>query len=128
MISVDTNVLVRLLTRDEETQAEKAQKLFRDESIFVTKTVMLETEWVLRFAYQINADEIVTAFEKLLGLDNVMVEEGIQVAQAITLFNNGMDFADALHLTGSCNHPFATFDKNLQKRAQRAGMNISRLL
>ncbi|MCP5410517.1 MAG: PIN domain-containing protein, partial [Chromatiaceae bacterium] len=51
MIGVDTNVLVRLLTRDDEAQFRKALKLFQQEEIFIPKTVFLETEWVLRYAY-----------------------------------------------------------------------------
>ena len=48
MIAVDTNVLVRLLTGDEPEQAAAARRLFASEAIWIGKTVLLETGWVLR--------------------------------------------------------------------------------
>lgn len=128
MISVDTNVLVRLLTGDDKIQSKKAFDLFHNESIFITKTVMLETEWVLRFAYKFSANDIVGAFQKLLGQVNVAVEDNQHIATAIRLLNDGMDFADALHLSCSRNVAFATFDKKLAQCAQHAGLNNIYLL
>jgi len=54
MISVDTNVIVRLLTGDDRPQFKRDRSLFEKESIFITTTVILETEWVLRYAYHFN--------------------------------------------------------------------------
>jgi len=48
MISIDTNVIVRLLTQDDPVQFKKSQELFKNHEIFITDTVVLETEWVLR--------------------------------------------------------------------------------
>ena len=59
MIAVDTKVLVRFLTRDDETQFKKAVKLFREPRIFVSESVLFETEWVLRYAYEFSPDAIV---------------------------------------------------------------------
>jgi predicted nucleic-acid-binding protein len=56
MIAVDTNIVVRLLTQDDERQYSKILKLFQEQDIFIPDTVLLETEWVLRFAYHFNAD------------------------------------------------------------------------
>ena len=64
MIAVDTNVLVRLLTRDNETQFKKAVRLFREPRLFVSESVLLETEWVLRYAYEFPQDAIVQAFRE----------------------------------------------------------------
>jgi len=71
MISIDTNILVRLLTCDDKEQAARAKCLFLDEHIYITKTVILETEWVLRYAYAFSAATIAGAFVKLLGQQNV---------------------------------------------------------
>ena len=68
MISVDTNVLVRLLTNDDPAQARRAARIMEKEDIFIPKTVLLETEWVLRHAYKIERSNILTAFRTLLGL------------------------------------------------------------
>ena len=128
MISIDTNILVRLLTGDDKGQAEKAKHLFASELIYITKTVMLETEWVLRYAYGFKAGEIAGAFTKLLGQQNVVVEDVQHIAQATRLLQKGMDFADALHLACSQNYVFATFDKKLTTRAVNAGLDSVQLL
>lgn len=128
MISIDTNVLIRLLTGDDREQAAKAVHLFASERIYITKTVMLETEWVLRYAYKFKARDIATAFTTLLGQQNVVVEDAHYIAHAISLLQNGMDFADALHLACSQNYIFATFDKKLKTKAIDAGLDMVHLL
>jgi predicted nucleic-acid-binding protein len=50
MIGVDTNLLVRILTDDDPMQARRAANVLQSGDIFITKTVLLETEWVLRYA------------------------------------------------------------------------------
>jgi predicted nucleic-acid-binding protein len=67
MVAVDTNVLVRLLTDDEPRQSAPARSLFANELIWIAKTVLLETGWVLRSAYGFEATAINDAFTKLLG-------------------------------------------------------------
>ena len=128
MISIDTNVLVRLLTGDDEEQSNKAKQLFANEHIYITKTVILETEWVLRYAYEFKAEAIADAFIKLLGQQNVSVEDAHHIARATSLLQNRMDFADALHLTCSQNYVFATFDRKLKTKALDAGLKTVRLL
>ena len=54
MIAADTNVLVRLVTDDEPRQTAQARQLFETETIFLAKTVLLETEWVLRRLYRLD--------------------------------------------------------------------------
>jgi len=51
MIAIDTNIVVRFLTHDDAVQYKKAYKLFNEHDVFIADTVILETEWVLRFAY-----------------------------------------------------------------------------
>lgn len=119
MIAVDTNVVVRLLTRDDEQQFQKAAALFARQSIFIPETVILETEWVLRFAYRFESAAICDAFTKLLGLANVKTDRPAVLAQAIDLSRQGLDFADALHLAASqeCSR-LATFDTAFIKGAK----------
>lgn len=128
MISIDTNILVRLFTADDKKQADKAKQLFKKEQIYVTKTVILETEWVLRYAYGFSPDAIAITFTKLLGQGNVAVEDAHHIAVAISMLRNGMDFADALHLACSQSHTFVTFDKKLKTKANVAGLVKVKLL
>ncbi len=128
MISIDTNVLVRLLTGDNKEQAAKAKHLFAGEHIYITKTVILETEWVLRYAYGFKAVDIAGAFMKLLGQQNVLAEDAHDIALATSLLQNGMDFADAQHLVCSQNYELTTFDRKLKTKATDAGLETVRLL
>ena len=125
MIAVDTNILVRLLVNDDKKQAKFAANLFKNNSIFIPKSVLLETEWVLRYTYEIKSDMISTAFEKLLGLSRVRVEDSICVSQAIQWYKKNFDFADALHLAASMQATtFATFDKKFIKIAKKSQINL----
>jgi len=119
MIAVDTNLLVRLLTKDDPGQAIRAAKIMESDDIFIPKTVILETEWVLRHAYGIDKVAIMKGFEKLMGLPNVSVEDQQTVFQAISWYESGLDFADALHLASSVKADrFVTFDNGFIKRTQ----------
>ena len=120
MIAVDTNLLVRLLTKDDPDQAKRAAKILESDVIFIPKTVMLETEWVLRYAYGINKDAIMKGFKKIMGLPNVRVEDQQTVFQAISWYELGLDFADALHLASSMKaDKFVTFDNAFIKKARK---------
>lgn len=67
------------------------------ESIFVSKTTLLEFEWVLRSAYRLTRESILHSILTICGLPNLTVENAWQVAQACELYSKGFDFADALH-------------------------------
>ena len=87
--------------------------------IFIPDTVILETEWVLRFAYQFTPAVINTAFIKLLGLANVRFTRPDLMAKAMEWHRQGLDFADALHLAASSEQSlFLTFDAKLVKKAK----------
>jgi len=119
MIAVDTNVVVRLLTQDDEQQYNKSLKLFQEQDIFIPDTVILETEWVLRFAYRFKPNEICIAFRNLLGLPNVQLTNGSLMAQVMAWHENGIDFADALHLAQSQNcSAIYTFDTKFINKAK----------
>lgn len=122
MTAVDTNVLVRLLTGDDPAQADSARHLFAAGPIWIAKTVLLETGWVLRSLYGFEEAAICDAFRKLLGLKNVNAEDGPGVAAALALTSQGIEFADALHLSGRPpGTAFVSFDKAFVRRAKRAG-------
>jgi len=118
MHAVDTNVLVRLLAGDDAKQTKRAAALFKKETIFIPKTALLEIECVLRRLYRLDSRVVVSAFRKLIGLANVEIEQPLEVSQALEWCENGMDFADALHLASSqSSKKFATFDEQLKKSA-----------
>lgn len=118
MIGLDTNVVVRLLTRDDPEQAERAATLFAGGRLWLAKTVLLECEWVLRSAYSLQPSTIFAAFRSLLGYPPLEVEDRPAVLRAIHWYEAGLDFADALHLAsiGPADR-FASFDRGLVTRA-----------
>ena len=119
MISVDTNIIIRLLTRDDETQFRKVYRLFEAEDIFIPDTVIMESEWVLRFAYEFDPGQVSDALTRLFGLPNVHLSSPQRIAQAIEWHRRGLDFANALHLSHSQEqHRLVTFDKKFIAQAK----------
>ncbi len=118
MISVDTNVIVRFLTHDDDLQFKKAFSIFNSNEVFISDTVILETEWVLRYAYDFPPEDICIAFINLFGVKNVHLSNPTFIAQAIEWHRHGLDFSDALHLT-QCQQfeKLYTFDKQFSSRA-----------
>ena len=119
MIAVDTNVVVRFLTRDDPAQAARAKALIEAGPVFVPRTVVLETAWVLRSRYRFERAAVGAAITRFASLPGIEVEDGPAVMRALAWYGQGLDVADALHLASS--HParaFATFDATLRRRAR----------
>lgn len=120
MISLDTNVIVRVVTADDPAQLATALDVMRLDGLWLCKTVLLETEWVLRYTYKLSRKSILETFLRLLGYRNLTVEAPEQVHLALDLYRGGMDFADALHLAASTGAGrFVTFDRDLALSAQQ---------
>ncbi len=119
MISIDTNVIIRLLTHDDEPQYKQAYSFFKPEAIFLPSTVILESEWVLRYAYSFTRDQISDAFLKLIRLPNINLANPMAVYDALKWYENGLDFADALHLAESRHcKKMASFDKAFIRKSE----------
>ena len=122
MIALDTNVLIRVVTADDPEQLKIALAVMQSESLWVCKTVVLETEWVLRFTYKLSRDAILAALRGILGYRALQVENRGTVLQALSWYEKGMDLADALHLTSSADADrFATFDREIAKVVKANG-------
>ena len=128
--SLDTNVLVRLIVRDDDAQADVAAKLLdrharRSESLWIPITVVLELEWVLRSRYKFAKAEVVKAVASLLMTIELVFESEGALEQALASYEEGgADFGDYLHLAlAQYGHalPFWTFDA---KAAKAAGVNL----
>src|SRR5215468_1071012 len=123
MLAVDTNLIVRYLTRDDAQQFARAEATIEGpEPIFVSLTVALETEWVLRSSYRYTRERVLNALRAFAGLPNVVVESSSSMSKALDWAEQGMDLADALHLAQaqSCN-AFVTFDQHLVEMARTLG-------
>jgi predicted nucleic-acid-binding protein len=113
-ITVDTNILVRAVVRDDEKQAEAAAKLLKEaELIAVSLPCLCEFVWVLRRVYGFAQQHISLALDALLDAGNVSVNRPA-VDAGMAIFNAGGDFADGLiDFEGSWlgDEIFVSFDK-----------------
>jgi predicted nucleic-acid-binding protein len=122
MIAVDTNLLVRYAVKDDREQAAKATDFLARNRCFVLKTILLECAWVLSSAagYNLPRDVVHERLLHILGLPNVEMEDAPAVAQTLTWYATGMDFADALHLSGCAELTgLATFDRKFAAIAEK---------
>jgi len=120
VIAIDTNVLVRFLVDDDKSQADIAEALIKTNQVFVSRTVLLETEWVLRSVYRIDSSAVADVLEQLLEAENLVIEDAEQVSRAIEWYKTGADFSDALHLAVCGGVTMHTFDRGFCRAARKA--------
>jgi len=129
MIAVDTNILARFYCEDPEDPEAARQRprarrvMLESPALFVSVSVILELEWVLRGFYALPPEAFCQTAEHLLGMGHVTVERWEAVKDAVDLHRRGLDFADALHwVSGSSCERFVTFDdRRFARRARRLG-------
>lgn len=119
MRAIDTNVLVRLTTRDDLKQVAAAEA-FVAPGAWVSQLVLVEAVWVLSSVYGLRSQEIAAGVEMLLKHQNLAVQESDVVAAALEhyRFNPGIEFSDGLilELARKAGHlPLGTFDRGLSK-------------
>jgi predicted nucleic-acid-binding protein len=123
MIALDTNLLARLLLKDDEAQHARVEALLGSDQIFTAPpTVFLELVWVLE-ANDAKPADISQGLTKLLGLPNFAPPEANAIRQALRAYAQGMDFADSLHLAlSSRDQAMMTFDKAFVRRAGKLAL------
>jgi predicted nucleic-acid-binding protein len=94
MIGLDTNVLVRYLTQDDQAQSRQAtelieQRLSEENPGFISVMAMVEMAWVLERPYQLAAAEIATAIERVLQAAELIVESEQEVFTALIALRQG---------------------------------------
>jgi predicted nucleic-acid-binding protein len=119
MRAVDTNVLVRLVARDDPTQLASAAR-FVEGGAWASVLVIVETTWVLVKAYKLNPARLAAAIEMLLHHKYLTVQDADVVAAALELFRArpSLGFSDCvvLQLARKAGHlPLGTFDRALGK-------------
>jgi predicted nucleic-acid-binding protein len=127
MKALDTNVLARFFVDDpDDAQAAKqrpAAIAALSQRAFVSVTVLLELEWVLRGFYALPPKDVSRVLRALAGIEHITLEDRPAVLAALDGLDQGLDFADALHLGRSARTAgFTTFDPGLAKRAKRLGL------
>lgn len=122
MIALDTNMLVRALVADHPEQVAVVRQLIAGNSIFISCTVLLEAEWVLRSRYKKTPTELLKFFRALLEVNDTVVETAEAVGNALDWYEQGADLADALHLAACGTAVMHTFDREFCKAAREAGI------
>ena len=123
-VTADTNVLLRALVRDDESQARLAIALLREaELVAVPLPCLCELVWVLSGFYRFGRDRIAEAVEALADAANVVVDRPA-VEFALAVFRSGGDFADGViaHEGGWLGgETFVSFDRKAVARVSRQG-------
>jgi predicted nucleic-acid-binding protein len=119
MRAVDTNVLVRLLTRDDARQLAAADA-FVEAGAWVPHVALVETVWVLESVYEFTQEQTVTALEMLLDHATLSLQEPDVVEAALNRYRKRASpgFSDCLVLETArrAGHlPLGTFDRDLAK-------------
>ncbi len=125
MQALDTNVVVRLLVRDDEEQCRRAEQLYRRAiaagGVWIPSVVIVETAWVLRVAYTFDRAAIATALRRLVGAEGVVAEDEAATLRALAAFETGpADFSDYFILDCARRaeaSPLWTFDEQLGRAA-----------
>ena len=118
-IALDTNVLIRIITLDDELRVKKAIALiesFGPREVFVSYGVLVETYFVLIKKYGLTKEYVLSSFEDLLRVPQFCFEYESSVRQAIIKCGKGFSFNDALfgEIGASRNLKTYTFDKGLK--------------
>ena len=121
MIALDTNLLARLLLRDDAAQHARVTTLLQGDQVFTAPvTVLLELVWVLE-ANDCAPADIERGLTMLLGLANFKPQCADALRSALPSYGQGMDFADALHLAlCASDDAFMTFDKAFVRKAAKS--------
>jgi len=119
MRAVDTNVLVRLITRDDPKQVTAAES-FVVRGAWVSHLVLAETVWVLESVYELDAEGRATAVDMLLNHRSLTLQDPDVVAAALAHFRHkpSLGFSDCLvlEIARKAGHlPLGTFDRDLGK-------------
>jgi predicted nucleic-acid-binding protein len=117
MKAIDTNIVIRVITADDPDQTPIASALLPG-GVFISHTVLMETEWVLRSYYRWERIAIAEAFDDLLQLEGVYVLHETSLSWALDRFRMGADWADMLHLLAARGtESFQTFDRSVVREA-----------
>ena len=119
MRAVDTNVLVRLIARDDSHQTAAAENLIA-KGAWIPMLALAEAGWVLTTVYKLSSKDLAKAIEMLLNHRDLVLQDADAVAAALDLFRAkpALGFSDCLMLQSArkAGHlPLGTFDRNLSK-------------
>jgi predicted nucleic-acid-binding protein len=119
MRAVDTNVLVRLIARDDAKQVASAKE-FVSQGVWISHVVLAETSWALESVFEFSPDQIAIAIEMLLNHSQLTIQDADVAERALGSFRkrSAVSFSDHLivEIARKSGHlPVGTFDRDLSK-------------
>ena len=130
MIGIDTNVLARYYIDDDADAEAQRQRLAArrlvesGQPLMVSKSVILELEWVMRGYYGFDQDEVASVMRHLLDQAHITLEDRDAIERAVSNCETGINFADALHHASykSCDSVATFDDRKFARRAKKLGL------
>lgn len=127
--AIDTNILVRLIARDDPRQTNVAVRVVAN-GAWVSNVVLAEAIWVLKTYYNRGRDEVANIVDVLLNHDSLVLQDALAATEALGAFRKQkrVSFSDCLILevARSAGHsPLCTFDHDLSKLAGVEGLKAS---
>ena len=130
MRAIDTNIIIRLVTQDDQEQLSTALTIIGF-PFLVLPTVILESVWVLQSVYKVDRVALAAKLTEIVGHENANLVSGNAMMWAVERFAMGADFADMLHIALASEakaSQFSTFDKSITKYVSNAKMPIETLV
>ena len=121
MIGLDTNILVRYLTQDDENQFRRVLKLLSTKGslFYLSDLVLVETFWALKIIYDWDPNEIADVLGNLTSVHNLIFENEARLLASLRAVRLGADLADELIVRAASSKgvkKIATFDKGMIRR------------
>lgn len=120
MISIDTNIVLRYLLKDDPVLSPQALELIVSNDCFITRAALTEVVYTLESYYRSARTDISRALGALFNLQRVSIEDRAVTERALNWYNGGMDFGDAMIAAAS--HGAArivTFDRDFSRLARK---------
>jgi predicted nucleic-acid-binding protein len=119
MLAIDTDVLVRLIARDDPEQASTAER-YVGKGAWISHLVLAESLWVLDSVYELSREQISIAVEMLLNHENLTLQDADVVVSALDQYrgHSAVEFSDCLvlEIARKAGHsPMASFDRQFAK-------------
>jgi len=125
MRAADVGVFIRFLINDEPSQAAKARAAVAAGNVLAGTTVLLECDRVLRRVHGLPGDEAVSILRTFASLPGIHMESPDLISGAPDRAENGMDFADALHLGAAAGcEAMPTFDRKFIGLGRNSSLNV----
>jgi predicted nucleic-acid-binding protein len=115
VVIVDANIIIRFFMNDNIEQANKAEKILKECTVFIPREVLAEIVYVLIGVYGIPRKDVVDSLLLLINSSEVVVAEKEKILEALKIFrDSNLDFVDSLLCSYSGTNTIATFDKKLK--------------